>query len=101
MEESIIISIKVIPKASRNEIVGWHGEELKVKVTSAPEKGLANKALTAFIAKALKVAKSRVSVVGGETSRHKRLCLEGVTVDYIENILGSPNKNLQKNAGRV
>ena len=41
-KDGIVISVKVIPKASRNQIVGWVNDELKVRITTAPEKGEAN-----------------------------------------------------------
>ena len=86
----ITIPIKVVPKSSRNEVVGWHGGELKVKVAAAPEKGLANKKLIAFMAKTLKVAKAQLSLVSGDTGRHKRLRIDGVDEEHVKTILGIP-----------
>ena len=76
--EGIIISIKVIPKSSRSAIVGWENGELKIRVAAAPEKGNANGELIAFLSKELGVSKSRIRLISGETSRHKRVCLVGV-----------------------
>ncbi len=45
------ISVKVIPKASKNEIVGWEEDILKVRLTVVPEKGKANEALIALLSK--------------------------------------------------
>jgi uncharacterized protein (TIGR00251 family) len=50
---------------------------LKARVTAVPEKGKANKALVALLSKSLKVPKSTITVVSGETSRQKILRIEG------------------------
>ena len=73
-----IIALRVIPKASRNEIVGWvedagGGAALKIKIRQAPEDGKATKALITFLAKEWKVPEAMLEIVSGETSRHKRL----------------------------
>ncbi len=52
---------------------------LKVAVTAAPEKGKANKAIVVVLSKQLDVAKSRLTVIAGETSRIKRILVEGLT----------------------
>ena len=66
--------VKVIPKSSRTELAGILADGTwKVKVAAAPEKGKANRALCEFIAAKLGVAKSRVSIVSGETSQLKRI----------------------------
>jgi uncharacterized protein (TIGR00251 family) len=68
------LRVKVIPKSSRTELAAVLPDGTwKVKVTAAPEKGKANRALCEFIAEKLGVAKSRVRVVSGETSRDKRI----------------------------
>lgn len=70
--------VKVIPKASRNEIVGWENGTLKVRIQAPPEKGKANAALIAFLSDALHLPQNRIQVLHGATSRVKRLCLLGV-----------------------
>lgn len=69
------ISIKVIPNAKQNEIVEGFDESgariLKVRVNQLPEDGKANKAAIELLAKYLKVKKSAVSIISGETSRNK------------------------------
>ncbi len=76
--EKMIVTIKVIPKASRTEIVGWEGEYLKIRVKGVPEKGEVNRALIAFLAKWLGIAKSQITLISGETSRLKRVKIDGV-----------------------
>ena len=68
------ITVKVIPKSSRTELVGKLADGTwKVKVAAAPEKGKANKALCVFLADHFGVAQSRVSIVSGETGHLKRV----------------------------
>lgn len=74
------IVVKVTPKASKNEIIGWEGDLLKIRLTAAPEKGKANDSLIALLSKKLKIAKSRIHILKGETSRQKLVEIEGETL---------------------
>jgi uncharacterized protein (TIGR00251 family) len=74
------LRILVQPRASRDEVVGIQGEELKVRLAAPPVDGAANAACCAFFAKLCKLPKSHVIVVSGDASRHKRLLLSGVEV---------------------
>ena len=68
------IRVKVIPKSSKTELAGYLADGTwKVKVAAVPEKGKANLALIEFLAERLGVARSRVHIVAGETSPHKRI----------------------------
>ena len=75
------VAIHVTPKAQRNEVAGLSldaagQQEVVVRVTTAPEGGKANKAVCETVAKALGIAKGRVKVARGETSRHKMLAID-------------------------
>ena len=73
----MVIRVKVIPKSSKTELVGYLPDGTwKVKVAAVPEKGKANRALCEFLAERLGVAKSRVRIVAGETSTLKRILIE-------------------------
>jgi uncharacterized protein (TIGR00251 family) len=87
---SVRVAVYVTPKSNRDEIAGWRGGELSVKVTSAPEGGKANAAVCRLVASALGVAKSRVQVVRGVTSRHKQLEIDGVDVQAVQATWGVP-----------
>lgn len=67
------LSVRVTPKAGRDEVAGLRDDELQVKVTAAAEGGKANAAVCALLAKALHVPKTSVRVIRGETARHKRI----------------------------
>ena len=71
--EGLILSIYVQPRASKNQICGIQGEELKIRLTSPPVDGAANKLCREFVADLFNVSKSSVEIVSGETSRHKRM----------------------------
>ena len=80
---SPVLTIKVVPKSARTEIVGWEGETLKIRVKGVPEKGEVNRALIAFLAEALGIAKSRIQIVSGDTSRLKRVQIEGISQENL------------------
>jgi uncharacterized protein len=68
------IRVKVIPKSSKSELAGYLPDGTwKIKITAAPEKGKANRALVDFLAEHLGVAKSRIHIVSGQTSQLKRI----------------------------
>ncbi len=69
--EGIVFSVYVQPKASRNELCGISGNELKLRLTSPPVEGSANRLCTEYLADLLGIAKSRVIIMRGEKSRHK------------------------------
>ncbi|MCD2175490.1 DUF167 domain-containing protein [Rhizobium sp. C4] len=80
------LSVKLTPNAGRDGIdgpeTGADGETmLKARVTAVPEKGKANKALIELLAKSLKLPKSSISVISGDTARKKILRIDGDTED--------------------
>ena len=76
--EGVIFNIHVQPRASRCEICAPKDGELKLRLTSPPVEDVANKQCVELIAKALGIAKSRVSIKAGAKSRHKTVRVEGV-----------------------
>ncbi len=71
------LSVRLQPRARRNEIVGERDGAIVIRVTAPPVDGKANAALCAFVARAAGVARSRVRVVRGQTSRDKVVRVEG------------------------
>jgi len=76
-----LLSVKVQPRASRNEIGEPLGNELRVKVTAPPVDSAANEAVVKLLAKTLGVGRSSVELVRGQTSRHKVFRLRGVKAE--------------------
>lgn len=82
--KTTIIALHIIPKASKNQIVGWvddgkGGRALKVKIAALAEGGKANAELIKFLSKQWDIPKSALEISGGKTSRHKRLKIQGNT----------------------
>lgn len=71
------LRLLVQPRASRDQLAGVQGEELKVRLAAPPVDGAANVACRAFFAKLCGLPAGRVTLVAGESSRHKRLLLDG------------------------
>lgn len=65
------LTVRVVPNASRDEISGWQGSILKIKLQAVPEGGRANRALCAFLARTLRCARREVRILSGEKSREK------------------------------
>jgi len=90
-DQGVVIHLLVQPRASKNEVVGPQGDELKVRLTSPPVEGAANRLCCEFIAKRLGLAQSAVTLEAGETSRHKRLFLPGVSAAEVLSALTRPS----------
>ena len=73
------LRVRVQPRASREAILGWREDVLRVAVTAPPVEGEANQAVRGLLARALGIAPSAVSVVRGERSRNKVVRIAGVT----------------------
>ncbi len=75
--DGIVLTLHIQPRASKNEICGIQDNALKVRLTSPPVEGAANKLCREFLADLFSVPKSAVEIVSGETSRHKRVRVNG------------------------
>ena len=75
-DNNLIISIVLQPRAKRNEIVGIHGDALKIRITSPPVDGKANTQLCQYLAKLCDVSQAHIEILSGETNRQKRLCIQ-------------------------
>lgn len=73
LPDGLVIRLYIQPKASRDQIVGAHGDELKVAITAPPVDGQANAHLVKFLAKQFRVAKGQVIIEKGELGRHKQI----------------------------
>ncbi len=72
------ISVRVHPRSSQDRIQGFRDGTLRVNVTSPPHNGRANAALLELLADALGVAKSRLRIVRGRSSRDKLVAVDGL-----------------------
>lgn len=71
--DGLVLRLYIQPKASRDGIIGLHGDELKVAITAPPIDGKANAHLVKYLAKQFRVAKGQVMVEKGELGRHKQI----------------------------
>jgi uncharacterized protein (TIGR00251 family) len=86
--QGAILALKVVPGASRERVVGPLGERLKVAVQKPPEKGAANKAVCALVAKSLGLRPADVQVLRGETRPEKDLLVCGLGPEEVARRLG-------------
>jgi uncharacterized protein len=77
-DEGVLLSVKLQPRASVNELGEELGSELRIKVTAPPVDAAANEALVKFLAEKLDWPRSRIELVRGHKSRHKVLRLRGL-----------------------
>jgi uncharacterized protein (TIGR00251 family) len=79
--EGVVLPVRAHPGARANSIRGEQNGALKVAVTQAPEKGKANKAIIELLAKQLRLRKSQLELLSGETSGAKRILVRGLSAD--------------------
>jgi uncharacterized protein len=72
-------SVRVQPRASRSEVIGVRGDELKVRLAAPPVDGAANDALIELLAKAFAVRRGAIRILAGHGSRSKFIEVEGIT----------------------
>ena len=90
-----VLAVRLTPRGGADRIEGWGRDDagrlfLKARVRAAPVEGEANAALEALLAKALGIARSRVSVARGTTQRLKTVEIEGVDAAALEAAFGRP-----------
>ena len=90
--KSFELNVRVIPGASRELIVGWHADALKIKTQAPPEGGKANRAVCALVAGASGLGRRSVVVVRGETSKDKVLRIDGLDHDEFCSRIGQPSE---------
>ena len=86
--ETVRLSVRLTPRASREEIAGFEGETLRVRVTAPPVEGRANRALVRLLAKRLGLPRGAVRVVAGQTSRSKVVAIDGLDAAELRRRIG-------------
>lgn len=84
----VLLSIKVVPNASRDRLAGELDGALKVQITAPPEKGAANKAVCKLIAQKLGLRNQAVRIDAGQTSPHKTVRIVGQSANIVRRGLG-------------
>lgn len=75
----VTLSVRIQPRASKNEVVAMENGGIKIRLTAPPVDGAANEALVKFLSHLFSVAKSQVEIVSGHTSREKIVRVTGVS----------------------
>jgi uncharacterized protein len=79
------ITVKVLPRSSKNEIAGiLEDGTVKIRLAAAPVEGQANKALIEFLAEVLDLAKSKIEIIGGLTSKNKLVTVIGMDAATVQ-----------------
>ena len=83
----ITITVRVIPRSSKTEILGEHDGAVKVKLSSPPVEGAANDELVRLLAKEFGISRSAVNIISGQTSKTKRVRISGTTASQVLTVL--------------
>jgi len=83
-ETGVLLNLRVVPNASRNEISGLLGGQLKVRIQSPANEGKANKTLIKFLSKKIGVSKSKITIPKGSKSREKTILIADADSQYVE-----------------
>lgn len=90
-DNSIIFTVRVVPRASKSEIVGELNGALKVRIASPPVDGAANTELIKLLAKTFDVPKSAIEIIGGQTSKTKQIKISNINRENLITILRLEN----------
>ena len=85
---SVLLALHVQPRAAKNELAGIHDGTLKLRLTTPPVDGKANKAVVAFLARQLKVPKSSIMLRSGLKNRRKQVWISGLDEETVRRRLG-------------
>lgn len=86
-KEGVELTVRLQPRASRSKIIGVRDDALKIAVGALPIKGEANRECLKLLAKTLGIPFSALCIVSGETSRQKRISVNGVSVKEVTTLL--------------
>jgi len=86
-QKVVRLQVRVQPRASRNELAGFHGGVLRVRLTAPPVDGAANEALVDFLADQLGVGRRMVRIVSGFGSRNKLIEVDVQALPALDLIL--------------
>ncbi len=82
-KDCVYFKLRVMPRSSKNQVVGYYDDAVKIRLTAAPLEGKANEACRAFLADLLSVPRYRVEIVSGEASRNKLIRVAGISAEKV------------------
>lgn len=83
-ENGIILSIRLTPNASKDEVTGYSDEYVKIRVSAPPNENKANKKLLIFTSQFFDVPKSSVTIVSGDKSRLKKVLINNIDEEFLK-----------------
>jgi uncharacterized protein (TIGR00251 family) len=85
-----ILDLYIRPNAVKTTIDGFHGDKIKIRIASPPEKGKANRELISLLSRVTGVSRDKIRIISGITSNYKRVCIDGDSpLDYSEILLNN------------
>jgi uncharacterized protein (TIGR00251 family) len=81
------LDVRLIPRARKTGVAGTRDGAVLIRVAAPPVAGAANEALIDFLADRLKLPRRSIRIIGGETSRRKRVAVDGITADALRTAL--------------
>lgn len=79
----VVVDVRVVPRAKKTELAGTRDGAILIRVSAPPVEGAANDAVIALLAERLDIPRRHIRIVSGQSSRHKRLEIVGVTPEQI------------------
>jgi uncharacterized protein (TIGR00251 family) len=95
-----VLRVKIVPGASRSEIVGGHGDRVKIAIAVPAEKGGANRALELLLAEALNLTRRSITIASGATSPEKEVLISGMEPDQLRERLEAAARPRRRGAKR-
>ena len=86
-KHGVILTLRIVPRSSKNEVCGELGDALKIKLQAPPVEGKANKALIEFLSDRLDIPRNSISILSGDTGRNKRILISGIKAETVARIL--------------
>jgi uncharacterized protein (TIGR00251 family) len=85
----IVIKVKIVPGSSKDKIIGIYNNALKIAIAAPPVEGKANKKCIAYLAKYFDVAKSKIEIISGQTSKNKLIKIYDISQkDFLDKVTG-------------
>ena len=81
--KGVRLPVRVVPRASKNEIQGVFGDALKIRLQAPPIDGKANQALIGFLSSRLDLPAAQITIASGETGRNKTVLITGITKEEL------------------
>src|SRR5258705_7560742 len=91
----LIFKVRVVPRASRSELVGEHDGALRVRIAAPPVDGAANDELVRLLAQAFGVPRSAIDITGGHAAKLKTVCVAGGRAVVLKSNVQSPESKVQ------